>query len=149
VDSTGITTAQKDAWIMAYLNEQESDENGTYKSMRDVADRLYRAIKKAGIAADNNLTGNNDEIAQGYWIFADVTGLTNQNEANSLVMVDTAGQDPVVITPKTGLPTIEKKYRILLTVLIAKSKIMHGRILLTMTWATQFHSSLLQLYLAT
>ena len=114
VDSTGITTAQKDAWIMAYLNEQESDENGTYKSMRDVADRLYRAIKAKNVEADaKNLTGNNDQIAQGYWIFADVTGFDPDDnyKANSLVMVDTAGQDPVVITPKTALPTIEKKVK--------------------------------------
>ena len=109
-DMSGVTTAQKDAWIMAYLNAQESDENGTYKSMRDVADRLYIAIKNGKIGADkNNLTGNNDEIDQGYWIFADVTNLADKDKANSLVMVDTAGQDPVVITPKTALPTIEKK----------------------------------------
>ena len=113
-DSTGVTTAQKDAWIMAHLNKQSSDSNGAYGSMRDVADRLYRAIKDGKIAADkNNLTGNKDDIAQGYWIFADVTGFDPDDnyKANSLVMVDTAGQDPVVITPKTALPTIEKKVK--------------------------------------
>lgn len=110
VDSESVTTAQKDAWIMAYFNAQSSDSDNTYGSMRDVADRLYRAIKAKNVEADaKKLTGNGDNIAQGYWIFADVTDLNGDEAANSLVMVDTAGQDPVVITPKTALPTIEKK----------------------------------------
>lgn len=98
--------------ILDYLASKESDENGTYKSMRDVADRLYKAIKEAGIEADaKELTGKNDSIGQGYWMFADVTNLTDKNEANSLVMVDTKGLDSLVINPKTGLPTIEKKLK--------------------------------------
>ena len=51
-----------------------------------------------------------DEIEQGYWIIADVTNLTG-NEANSLVMVDTKGQNALTINPKIGLPTIEKKVK--------------------------------------
>ena len=43
-------------------------------------------------------------------MFADVTGL-NGNEANSLVMVDTKGQGELIITPKTALPTVEKKVK--------------------------------------
>lgn len=98
--------------ILDYLASKESDENGTYKSMRDVADRLYKAIKEEGIEADaKELTGKNDFIGQGYWMFADVTNLTDKNEANSLVMVDTKGLDSLVINPKTGLPTIEKKLK--------------------------------------
>ncbi len=94
--------------ILEYLSAKESDENGVYKSMREVADRLYNAIQDAGIEADKTgLTGNNDFIAQGYWMFADVTNLMG-HEANSLVMVDTKGQDALVINPKIGLPTIEK-----------------------------------------
>lgn len=100
-----------DAQIMAYLEAQSSDSDTAYGSMRDVADRLFRAIKEEKLAADTEkpLTGKNNNIAQGYWIFADVTNLAGTDKANSLVMVDTAGQDPVVITPKTELPTIEKK----------------------------------------
>jgi fimbrial isopeptide formation D2 family protein/LPXTG-motif cell wall-anchored protein len=98
--------------ILEYLAAQTSDTDGTYNSMRDVADRLYKAIKAEGIEADEkDLTGNNDSIAQGYWMFADVTNLTGNNEANSLVMVDTKGQDSLVINPKTGLPTVEKKLK--------------------------------------
>ena len=103
----GITDDQ----ILKYLSNQTSDNGDVYQTMRQVADRLYRAIKDASIAADaTNLTGTNDTIAQGYWMFADVTNLTG-NEANSLVMVDTKGQDALTITPKTALPTVEKKVK--------------------------------------
>ena len=103
----GVTDAQ----ILSYLSNQTSDNGDVYMTMRQVADRLYRAIKTAGIAADaTGLDGNNDSIAQGYWMFADVTALTG-NEANSLVMVDTKGQDALTITSKTALPTVEKKVK--------------------------------------
>lgn len=105
--ATDITDAQ----ILEYLAAQESDgENNDYKSMRDVADRLYRAIKESTLSEDATLTGENKTIAQGYWMFADVSALDG-NEANSLVMVDTKGQDELTITPKTDLPTIEKKVK--------------------------------------
>ena len=103
----GITDTQ----IMKYLENQTSDEGDTYHTMRQVADRLYRAIQTAGLEADvTGLTGTNDNIEQGYWMIADVTNLTG-NEANSLVMVDTKGQDELVIKPKTALPTVEKKVK--------------------------------------
>ena len=103
----GVTDAQ----ILSYLSNQTSDNGDVYQTMRQVADRLYRAIQAASIAADaTGLDGNNDSIAQGYWMFADVTALTG-NEANSLVMVDTKGQDALTITSKTALPTVEKKVK--------------------------------------
>ncbi len=105
--ATGITDAQ----IMKYLSNQTSDNGDTFHTMRQVADRLYRSIIAAGIDADvENLTGNNDNIEQGYWMFADETELDG-NAANSLVMVDTKGQDALTITPKTALPTVEKKVK--------------------------------------
>ena len=105
-----VATVITDAQILKYLSNQTSDNGDVYQTMRQVADRLYRAIKTAGIPADKpNLTGN-DNIDQGYWIIADVTNLTG-NEANSLVMVDTKGQDALEINPKTGLPTVEKKVK--------------------------------------
>lgn len=106
-----VATAITDDQILKYLANQTSDNGDVYQTMRQVADRLYRAIQTANIAADaTNLTGNNDEIAQGYWIFADVTSLTG-NAANSLVMVDTKGQENLTINSKTGLPTVEKKVK--------------------------------------
>ncbi len=106
-NATGVTDDQ----ILKYLSNQTSDNGDVYHTMRQVADNIYRAIQTANIAADaTDLTGNNDEIAQGYWIFADVTNLTG-NAANSLVMVDTKGQVALEINPKTDLPTVEKKVK--------------------------------------
>jgi len=103
----GITDDQ----ILKYLSNQTSDNGDTYHTMRQVADRLYRAIIEANITPDKeNMTGTNDNIGQGYWMIADVTDLDG-NEANSLVMVDTKGQDALTITPKTALPTVEKKVK--------------------------------------
>ena len=99
----GVTDEQ----ILKYLEGQTSGDG----TMRQVSDRIYRAIQAAGIAADaDHLTGNNDSIPQGYWMFADVSELDG-NETNSLVMVDTAGQEAITITPKTALPTVEKKVK--------------------------------------
>lgn len=99
--------------IMKYLSNQKSDHNGEFATMRQVADRLYRAILADGTIDPEpvTITGTNDEIAQGYWMFADTTDLSGQNNANSLVMVDTAGQKAIEITPKIALPTLEKKVK--------------------------------------
>ena len=99
-----------DELILKYLGNQTSDEGDVYHTMRIVADRLYRAIKAANIPADKTGMDGSDEIEQGYWIIADITNLTG-NEANSLVMVDTKGQDALTINPKIDLPTIEKKVK--------------------------------------
>ena len=105
-----------DDQILKYLSHQKTDDLNT---MPQVADRLYRAIKAANTDTDatNNiapdapdLTGTNDSIAQGYWMIVDVSDL-NGNAANSLVMVDTKGLDALTITPKTALPTVEKKVK--------------------------------------
>ena len=97
--------------ILEYLAAKNSDSNGTYGTLRDVADRLYRNIKVANIKADaDEIDGAANSIDQGYWMFADVTEL-DDNKANSLVMVDTAGQDSITINPKVALPTVEKKVK--------------------------------------
>ena len=106
-----VATVITDDQILKYLENQTSDNGDVFHTMRQVADRLYRAIQTKNIAADaTSLTGNNDVIDQGYWIFADVTNLTG-NAANSLVMIDTKGQENLTINSKTGLPTVEKKVK--------------------------------------
>jgi fimbrial isopeptide formation D2 family protein len=104
-----------DQQILDYLVDKTSDANGIFGSLRDVADRIYVAIKAdEEITADVTSTqvGTFEDVDQGYWMFADVTNLAGSNDkANSLVMVDTAGQQNVVITPKTDLPTVEKKVK--------------------------------------
>ena len=106
-NAAGVTDAQ----ILNYLANQTSDDGDVYHTMRQVADRLYRAILAAGIEPDaEEISGTNDIIDQGYWMFADVTELDG-NAANSLVMVDTKGQENLTVTPKTALPTVEKKVK--------------------------------------
>ncbi|MBR4282642.1 MAG: isopeptide-forming domain-containing fimbrial protein, partial [Clostridia bacterium] len=105
--AAGIT----DDHILKYINNQTSDNGDEYHTMRQVADRVYRAIKAAGIEADaKNMTGTNDNVEQGYWMIADVTDISG-NAANSLVIVDTKGQEALTVTPKTALPTVEKKVK--------------------------------------
>lgn len=105
-DAAQITDDQ----ILKYLSNQTSDNGDVYQTMRQVADRLYRAILAAGIDADApGLTGNST-IEQGYWMFADVTELDGE-ASNSLVMVDTKGQTSITINPKTAIPTVEKKVK--------------------------------------
>jgi len=96
-------TAVTDEQILKYFENQTT-------TIRQVADRIYRAIQEAGLTADMNMTGTNASVAQGYWMIADVTSLTG-NEANSLVMIDTKGEIALTITPKTALPTVEKKVK--------------------------------------
>ena len=79
--------------------------------MRSFADDLYTKITAANLVADETALTGSDTISQGYWLFADVTNLGGANKANSLVIVDTKGQDAFTINPKTGLPTIEKKVK--------------------------------------
>ena len=100
--AAGVTDDQ----IKSYLGNQDE------KTVPQVADRLYRAILEAGIDADMaNLTGDADVVEQGYWMFADVTDLSGNDAANSLVMVDTVGENNLEISPKVSLPTVEKKVK--------------------------------------
>ena len=105
--------------IIAYLASLTGDNNTA--TLRPVANAIYRAIQEhnqnAGedekilpdaIIESNTQTKN---VEQGYWLFADVSNLKDNEDANSLVMVDTAGIAGVTITPKTALPTVEKKVK--------------------------------------
>ena len=109
-DPAAITDAQ----ILEYLSYQSSDNGeGNYLTMRQVADRIYREILAQNLGASTEkIAANNDNIAQGYWLFADVTGLDKEDyQATSLVMVDTKGQGSLTIKSKTALPTVEKKVK--------------------------------------
>ncbi|MBR5472478.1 MAG: isopeptide-forming domain-containing fimbrial protein [Clostridia bacterium] len=111
VFENGTTTAAAatditDDQIIAYLADQSS---GDYAEMRVVADRIYAAIKAAGLGADKTEFDGSASIDQGYWMFVDTTSLNGQNAANSFVMVDTKGETNLDITPKTALPTITKE----------------------------------------
>ena len=96
--------------IIAYLNGLTSDSDSGYGSLRAVADSIYRTIQEENIEPDAPNLDGSDTIAQGYWLFADVSTLTG-NATKSLVMVDTKGQDALTIRSKVGLPTVDKKVK--------------------------------------
>ena len=97
--------------ILKYLENQTSDAGDTYGTLRQVADRVYRAIQEAGLAADAELNSASTNLDQGYWMIVDVTDLSDEADAQSLVMVDTKGAGSITITPKVAIPTVEKKVK--------------------------------------
>lgn len=106
--ATNVTDAQ----ILAYLGTLTSDSGENPGTLRGFADDLYKAITTGSIAADE--TSHNatfDDVDQGYWLIADVTNLEGTGEANSLVIVDTKGEDSITVTPKTDVPEVEKKVK--------------------------------------
>ena len=115
--ASGVTDAQ----ILDYLSKLAGDNNAddTYGTLRDAADRIYRVIKSPDTTPtiSPDVTLDYREVAaktvdQGYWLIADVTDLGGEEDkANSLVMVNTKGQDTLTITPKTALPKLEKKVK--------------------------------------
>ena len=89
--------------VIAYLEANKND-------MQTVADKIYRAIVAAGnINPNATVTSETDSIAQGYWLFADVTGNLEDDEAHSVVVLNTAGLDTLTISPKATTPTITKE----------------------------------------
>ena len=110
VNDTYKTILQKEAGSADILEYLQGQTKGTYGTLRAVAESVYREILKADITPDAANLDGSDTIAQGYWLFADVTNLSGkEDKANSLVMIDTKGQDALTINPKVGLPSIEKK----------------------------------------
>ena len=101
-NSDGITEDQ----ILKYLSNQKTETTDT---VRQVAENIYKRIKD--MDPDTEELKATTTIAQGYWMFVDVTGLEGENAANSLVVLDTKGQSELTITPKTALPTVEKKVK--------------------------------------
>ena len=97
--------------ILTYLSTLESDSATEFGTLHAAAEAIYAAILAAGIDADAANLTDTTNIAQGYWLFVDVTNMDNKNDANSFVIVDTKGQDELTITPKVGLPTVEKKVK--------------------------------------
>ena len=87
--------------VLEYLDTNKAD-------IQSIADRIYRGIVAAGLPVDETITTNSAELEQGYWLFADTTGLTG-NKVNSVVIVNTKGLDNLTISPKGTAPTLEKK----------------------------------------
>ena len=81
----------------------------TDTEVRAVADKLYRDLTAAGIAADVTATGKTfSGVDQGYYlIFESQVGVSP--DTISLVMLDTMGQENVEVKAKENKPTMDKK----------------------------------------
>lgn len=77
-------------------------------AVREFADKVYAKVKD--MAVDYTATnGKFVNVDQGYYLIAQTQTVTN--EAYSLVMLGTAGKNTLTVTPKTGVPTFEKKIK--------------------------------------
>ena len=79
------------------------------EAMRHFADKLYKAILAAGLAADATWSGETVDLEQAYWLIADVTDLSGTSSSNSLVMVDTVGDTDITVAAKPDTPDTVKK----------------------------------------
>lgn len=83
------------------------------EDMRHFTDEVYREIKALALTPDATWTWSDSEnevnLDMGYWLIADVTDLSGENEANSLVMVDTVGDSDITIHLKPSSIVTFKK----------------------------------------
>ena len=96
---TEKTTEKDIVEYIAGLDASASD-------MRNFANDVYAAIAKAdpAITPDATLTTGTNNVGEGYWLIAQ-TSAAAEGETASLVMVDTAGKDSLVIeSKKAGVP---------------------------------------------
>lgn len=72
--------------------------------MRSFANDVYAAISAANMISDATLKTGTNTVDEGYWLIAQ-TSAAAEGETASLVMVDTAGKDSLVIeSKKSGVP---------------------------------------------
>ena len=103
--------------VIAYLGTLTSDikdDDGAITQIGSIHDfmvKVYKKIKAANPAISADATSSNGQftdMAQGYWMIVDTTKIEG-NDTNSLIIVDTKGQDEITVTPKTSVPTVDKE----------------------------------------
>lgn len=99
-----VTGKSTGAEIVKYLNGIKDNA----AAVREFADKVYAKVKD--MAVDYTATnGTFADVDQGYYLIAQTK--IGTNEAYSLVMLGTAGKKALTVTPKTGVPTFEKKIK--------------------------------------
>lgn len=99
-----VTGKNSGAEIVKYLYSIKDNA----ADVRQFADKVYAKVKD--MAADYTATDRKFlNVDQGYYLIAQTQ--TGTNEAYSLVMLGTAGKNALTVTPKTGVPTFEKKIK--------------------------------------
>ena len=99
-----VTGKNSGAEIVKYLDGIKDNA----AAVREFADKVYAKVKT--MEADYTATnGKFENVDQGYYLIAQTK--IGTNEAYSLVMLGTAGKNNLTVTPKTGVPTFEKKIK--------------------------------------
>lgn len=99
-----VTGKTSGAEIVKYLNGIKDNA----AAVREFADKVYAKVKD--MAVDYTATnGTFADVDQGYYLITQTK--IGTNEAYSLVMLGTAGKKTLTVTPKTGVPTFEKKIK--------------------------------------
>lgn len=100
-DSDGVKT---DKEILSSIQNMASNSD----ELRAFADSVYAAIKESHITADADSAGDNrfEGVSQGYYLIAQNSH--GEGAAESLVMLDTAGQQDIVVALKSSIPTLTK-----------------------------------------
>ncbi len=102
---TTATGKSTQAEIISYIGDLNTDE------MRTFADDVYKKIVAAGLSADE--IANNkvfEDVDQGYYLIVDTKTATGADTI-SLVMLDTAGMDDILVTAKEDEPTLTKEVK--------------------------------------
>lgn len=99
-----VTGKSTGAEIVQYLDSIKNKA----ADVREFADKVYAKVKTMDV--DYTATsGTFADVDQGYYLIAQTK--VGTNEAYSLVMLGTAGKKALKVTPKTSVPTFEKKIK--------------------------------------
>lgn len=99
-----VTGKSTGAEIVQYLDSIKNKA----ADVREFADKVYAKVKTMNV--DYTATsGTFADVDQGYYLIAQTK--VGTNEAYSLVMLGTAGKKALKVTPKTSVPTFEKKIK--------------------------------------
>ena len=99
-----VTGKSTGAEIVKYLDSIKNKA----ADVREFADKVYAKVKDMP-AEYTTTSGTFADVDQGYYLIAQTK--IGTNEAYSLVMLGTAGKKALTVTPKTGVPTFEKKIK--------------------------------------
>ena len=99
-----VTNKTSGAEIVKYLDSVK----GNAATVREFADKVYAKVKNK-VVDYTTTNGKFENIDQGYYLIAQTQ--IGTSEAYSLVMLGTAGKTELTVTPKTGVPTFEKKIK--------------------------------------
>lgn len=100
-----VTKKSTETDIVQYISGL--DASGT----RNFADKVYAKIKENSVVADATASNNQfKDVEQGYYLIVE-TATGGPQDSYSLVMLDTAGNSDITVTPKEDEPTLEKEIK--------------------------------------